>query len=401
MCAVEWKSLEELGNFYGGLSGKSKEDFQDGNAKFVAYMNVYSNMSLDFTIVDMVKVGEDEKQNSIKYGDILFTGSSETPDDCGMSCVVTRHIDEPIYLNSFCFGFRFDDVEKFEPDFLKHYFRCIAMRKAISLTASGVTRFNVSKKRFGKIQIPLLAVSKQQEIVSHLDTFTTLISNLESELDMRRKQYEHYRNQLLDFEGVEGVEWKTLGEIGDVTKLAGFEFTEHVTYKEKGNIIALRGLNVRNGYLDLSDVKYIDGSNFEKLGRSRLYINDMLFTYVGTIGNVALISENDKFYLAPNVSRIRLNESFIKSRFALYYFQCFSFINSQINKYLNASSMKNLTMENIRKFLLPILPMPTQQEIVEKLDAFENLIQSLEQEIKLRKQQYEYYREKLLTFEKE
>ena len=63
--------------------------------------------------------------------------------------------------------------------------------------------------------------------------------------------------------------------------------------------------------------------------------------------------------------------------------------------------MKNLTMENIRKFLLPILPMPTQQEIVEKLDAFENLIQSLEQEIKLRKQQYEYYREKLLTFEKE
>ena len=203
MCAVEWKSLEELGNFYGGLSGKSKDDFQDGNAKFVTYMNVYSNMSLDLTIVDMVKVGEDEKQNSIKYGDILFTGSSETPDDCGMSCVVTRHVDEPIYLNSFCFGFRFDDVEKFEPDFLKHYFRCIAMRKAISLTASGVTRFNVSKKRFGKIQIPLLAVSKQQEIVSHLDTFTTLISNLESELDMRRKQYEHYRNQLLDFEGVE------------------------------------------------------------------------------------------------------------------------------------------------------------------------------------------------------
>ena len=257
----------------------------------------------------------------------------------------------------------------------------------------------ISKYSLFEISYPSLA--KQQEIVSHLDTFTTLISNLESELDMRRKQYEHYRNQLLDFEGVEGVEWKTLGEIGDVTKLAGFEFTEHVTYKEKGNIIALRGLNVRNGYLDLSDVKYIDGSNFEKLGRSRLYINDMLFTYVGTIGNVALISENDKFYLAPNVSRIRLNESFIKSRFALYYFQCFSFINSQINKYLNASSMKNLTMENIRKFLLPILPMPTQQEIVSKLDAFENLIQSLEQEIKLRKQQYEYYREKLLTFEKE
>ena len=68
------------------------------------------------------------------------------------------------------------------------------------------------------MDIPIPSLAKQQEIVSHLDTFTTLISNLESELDMRRKQYEHYRNQLLNFEGVEGVEWKTLGEVCDLIR---------------------------------------------------------------------------------------------------------------------------------------------------------------------------------------
>ena len=377
MCAVEWKSLEELGNFYGGLSGKSKDDFQDGNAKFVTYMNVYSNMSLDLTIVDMVKVGEDEKQNSIKYGDILFTGSSETPDDCGMSCVVTRHVDEPIYLNSFCFGFRFDDFEKFEPDFLKHYFRCIAMRKAISLTASGVTRFNVSKKRFGKIQIPLLHVSKQQEIVSHLDTFTTLISNLESELDMRRKQYEHYRNQLLDFEGVEGVEWKTLGEI--IAVLRGRRLTKNELLEE-GKFPVYHG--------GLEPLGYYDKNNRE--GDAVMIIN--VGASAGTVGycNCDFWSSDGCFCLSKSSTlQPKYLYNLLKIREHL--------ISSKVRK----AGIPTLDSKVIEDLVIPIVGIETQQEIVEKLDAFENLIQSLEQEIKLRKQQYEYYREKLLTFEKE
>lgn len=75
--------------FYGGLSGKSKSDFTDGNAKFVTYMNVYSNIAIDTNINDMVKIAEGEKQNKIEYGDVVFTGSSETPEDCGMSSVMT------------------------------------------------------------------------------------------------------------------------------------------------------------------------------------------------------------------------------------------------------------------------------------------------------------------------
>ena len=88
---VTYKSLGELGNFYGGLTGKSKEDFKDGNAKFITYMNVYSNPALKIDVTDTVKVAPGERQNCIQYGDVLFTGSSETPDECGMSSVLTEN----------------------------------------------------------------------------------------------------------------------------------------------------------------------------------------------------------------------------------------------------------------------------------------------------------------------
>ena len=69
---VLYKSLGELGSFYGGLSGKSKDDFTDGNAKFITYMNVYSNPALNLDVTETVKIGENEKQNTIQYGDVLL-----------------------------------------------------------------------------------------------------------------------------------------------------------------------------------------------------------------------------------------------------------------------------------------------------------------------------------------
>ena len=200
------------------------------------------------------------------------------------------------------------------------------------------------------------------------------------------------------------MEWKTLGEIANVTKLAGYEFTEHINYSDTGSIIALRGLNVKKGFLDLNNVKYIDNSNFNKLSRSKLYINDMLFTYVGTIGEVALINEDDKYYLAPNVARIRFLDENILPLFMRFYFQSDFFYNNQITKYLSSSSMKNLTMESIRKFLVPIPSLNEQERIVSILDKFDTLTTSitegLPKEIELRKKQYEYYRDMLLSFPK-
>lgn len=84
---VPHKSLGELGKFYGGLTGKSKNDFIDGNAKFITYKNVYSNPALKLDVEDRVKIAPGEKQRTLEYGDVIFTGSSETPDECGISSV--------------------------------------------------------------------------------------------------------------------------------------------------------------------------------------------------------------------------------------------------------------------------------------------------------------------------
>lgn len=200
---VKYKELGTLGKFYGGLTGKKKDDFKDGNAKFITYKNVYSNPALDVLTDDKVKIIPGESQRTLLYGDIIFTGSSETPDECGMSSVVTVHTDEPMYLNSFCFFFRFNDSSIMLPDFAKHLFRSDSLRYQIGKTASGVTRYNVSKKLMGEIRIPVPPLSVQREIVRILDNFAELTADLNiglpAEIEARQKQYEYYRDKLLSF----------------------------------------------------------------------------------------------------------------------------------------------------------------------------------------------------------
>ena len=206
---VEYVKLDDMGSFYSGLSGKSKEDFRDGNAKFITYVNIFNNPALNTDVEDKVKIADGEKQNTIQYGDLLFTGSSETPDECGMCSVLTHHTDEKIYLNSFCFGFRFNDLSDKNPDFMKHLFRSSRIRKVICKTANGVTRYNRSKKEFAKIEIPLPPLPGHEEIGRILDNFT----NLAAELQARQQQYNYYRDTLLSFEGREDVQWMKLGEV--------------------------------------------------------------------------------------------------------------------------------------------------------------------------------------------
>lgn len=286
------------------------------------------------------------------------------------------------------------DLKAIVPRFLFH---CMS---SIPIVKDYARHWSKMKKEI--IPIPPLPV--QSEIVRILDNFieltTELTTELAAELTARKKQYEYYRDELLAFNN--NVPTVILGDIATVTKLAGFEFTKYVTYSDKGNIIALRGLNVKNGKLDLHDVKYVDKSDFSKLTRSKLHVGDMLFTYVGTIGQVALISEEDKYYLAPNVALIRSNSNKLFPEFMKYYFQSNQFFNTQIKRLLQSSSMKNIPMEKIRKFELPIPPITEQKRIVELLDQFDALCNDISSglpaEIAARQKQYEYYRDKLLTF---
>lgn len=258
----------------------------------------------------------------------------------------------------------------------------------------------LSRSAIENLVIPIPPLDVQCEIVRILDNFTNLTAELTAELTARKTQYAYYRDKLLKAE-TNAYKYK-LGEIATVTKLAGFEFTNYVTYSENGNIIALRGLNVKNGRLDLHDVKYVDKSDFSKLERSKLHIGDMLFTYVGTVGQVAIVDEEDKYYLAPNVALIRCNKEVLLPQYMKYYFQTTRFWDKQIRRLLQSSSMQNIPMEKIRKFEIAVPPLDVQNRIVNILDNFEKICSDLNiglpAEIEARQKQYEYYRDKLLTF---
>lgn len=133
------------------------------------------------------------------------------------------------------------------------------------------------------------------------------------------------------------AEWneKSLGEIAEVTKLAGFEFTKYIKYDDDGEIIALRALNLRNGELDLSDIKRISKKVSEGLTRSKIYKDDILLTYTGNgYGDCAIIEENDKYHLAPNICKIVPNQDVVFPYYLYCYIRSNAFYNHMLIKKL-------------------------------------------------------------------
>lgn len=168
----EQRKLGEVGKTYTGLSGKTKEDFGHGNGKFVTYMNVFSNPVGSSDMTEAVEI--DESQNKVHFGDVLFTTSSETPEEVGMSSVWLENT-ENTYLNSFCFGYR--PTIKFDPYYIAYMLRSSAIRKKIIFLAQGISRYNISKNKMMDIEMPIPPTKEQQligEYFRNLDTLITL-----------------------------------------------------------------------------------------------------------------------------------------------------------------------------------------------------------------------------------
>ena len=399
---VEYKTLGELGEFYGGLTGKGKNDFIDGNAKFITYMNVYKNLKLKLDVPEKVKINPGEKQRTLEYGDVLFTGSSETPDECGISSVLADKTDEKLYLNSFCICFRFNDPTIFNPEFSKYLFRSQELRVQIGKTASGVTRFNVSKEKMKKVIVPIVPLEIQNEIVHILDNFTELEEELEEELVARRKQYEYYRDSLLSFD--DSVEWKTIGDITNV-------FSAKRVYRDqwqKQGVPFWRSsdlISFFNGVENTRGKAYISEELYESLAAisGKIQKDDILITGGGTIGIPYIVPTNDPLYVKDGDLLCIQHNDFLDSRFLYHYF-----LSGQFRKYLSEithdATIAHYTIIQIRNTPVPIPNLEKQKMIATVLDRFEalcnDITSGLPAEIEARHKQYEYYRDKLLTFKR-
>ncbi|MCL6221046.1 restriction endonuclease subunit S [Streptococcus dysgalactiae subsp. equisimilis] len=399
---VEWKELNKvILSLNTGLNPRKFFKLNTPDAKNY-YITIREIRKRHINILESTDLINDEalrlcnNRSNLEIGDVLFSGTGTI----GQMVVIEEepsnwNIKEGVYSIK-------PDSTKLNSRFLMYLLESEKIKQSYLKMKAGGTVQSIPMKALRGLKIPVPPLEIQEEIVKILDKFTDYVTELTTELTLRQKQYNYYRDKLFTFEG-EKVEWKILGDLSQVTKLAGYEFTKYVNYSNTGEIIALRGLNVKNGKLKLDDLKYIDQSDFSKLNRSKLFQNDMLFTYVGTVGEVALVDEDDKYYLAPNVALVRANSEIIIPKFLMYYFQSNDFKYKQIEKLMQSSSMKNLTMEKIRKFLIPIPSIKSQNKIIEILDAL-NMITNdinlgLPKEIELRQKQYEYYRDKMLTFD--
>ena len=144
--------LGNIGTTYTGLSGKDKESFGYGKP-YIPYLNIYQNFVIDTNQFELVAIKDGENQNTVKYGDIFFTTSSETPDEVGISSVLLEEPKEETYLNSFCFGFRLHDFSILLPFYAAYLCRSEQIRKTMYMLAQGATRFNLSKTEFLKSYI--------------------------------------------------------------------------------------------------------------------------------------------------------------------------------------------------------------------------------------------------------
>ncbi len=275
-------------------------------------------------------------------------------------------------------------------DFINQFLNSDLFEKWLDKNAFGSAQPQLTVKLLNSIDLNYPSKPEQTKIASFLSAVDEKISQLTQKHQLlsqyKQGMMQKLFSQQIRFkadDGSEFGEWDfiELGTATDVTKLAGYEFTKHIVYKDSGNLIALRGLNVKNNKLDLSDVKYIDDSDLKMLGRSKLYIDDLIFTYVGTIGDVALIQENEKFYLAPNVARIRANKELLNPVYLLQYFNETSFRRNEIEKYIATSSQPALSMTNIRKFHIAKPCLDEQTKIANLLSAIDQKVEVVAQQI--------------------
>ena len=262
----------------------------------------------------------------------------------------------------------------------------------INYVPGGHQRHWISK--YSQFEIPMPAPSEQNRIVGILDTFTASIDNLKEQIAQRRKQYEYYRDQLLDLEGKEGVEMKTLGEVCEIKGDYGLSVPskpfDGVRYLRITDITDMGGLNDDIVSADLK----------EESNKEPLVDGDILFARTGaTVGKTLVYrDELGRCLFAGYLIRYRLIKSIVSPQFMFHFTHSTKYYN-WVQSSLAIGAQPNISAQRYNVLNIPVPPLSEQQRIVDTLDKFEASIQNLEAQLSQREKQYEYYRNKLLTFE--
>lgn len=253
-----------------------------------------------------------------------------------------------------------------------------------------------------KIPVPPLEV--QAEIVKILDEYSTSVTalqqELENELTARKKQYEYYRDLLLDF-GVHGggtseCEWRTLESFADVR-----DGTHDSPKPSDYGYPLVTSKNISGGNLDLTSCYLINENDYNSINqRSKVDITDVLVSMIGTIGETIIVTSEPN-YAIKNIGLVKTG-NLLTSKYIKYYISS-SYGQRYIQENIKGTAPRYLSLTALRKFSIPVPPIEEQERIVSILDRFDKLCNDISEglpaEIEARRKQYEYYRDKLLSFE--
>lgn len=368
---VEWKKLGEVCSFNRGRTITAK-DAVDGNIPVIA----------------------GGQTPSYCHNEANRNGESITIAGSGAYAGFISYWNQPIFVSD---AFTVDPTKILKHKYLFHWLK--KYQERIYATQKGAGVPHVHGKDIANFEIPIPSLSEQQRIVEQLDTFTSSIENLKEQIVQRRKQYEYYRDQLLDLEGKEGVEMKTLRDL--FTFKNGLNKGKEYFGKGKPIIMFTNVFNSRS--IDASMIKSRVDISDDELERINAKVGDVFFTRTSEtredVGYASvLIQDVENCTFAGFLIRARPTTKLLLPGYCKYCFSTTTIRKAIVNN-SSFTTRASLTGGGLGNVILPIPSLSEQQRIVSILDTFEASINNLEQQLAQREKQYEYCRNKLLTFE--
>ena len=392
---VVYKTLGEIATDVFRGAGISRDQVRETGTPCVRYGEIYTTYGVWFE--DCVSHTDETLLTSKKYfdyGDILFAITGESVEDIAKCCayighetclaggdiVVLKHNEDPKYLS---YALSTLDAQK---------------QKSKGKVKSKVVHSSVPDIKAIRVPVPPLPV--QREIVRILDNFTELTEELTEELTARKQQYEYYRNRLLTFDihggGTSRVVQRTLGDIAKFV----YGYTDKA--KDTGDVRFIRITDINDdGCLDPSDAKYVDLTEESK--KYLLKKGDLLLARTGaTYGKTLFFDSDEPAVYASFLIKIVLDKTVIRNRY-YWHFSKSSLYREQAEKYVSKGGQQQFNANAVSRVKIPVPSLEVQDRIIGVLDNFDvictDLNIGLPAEIEARQKQYEYYRDKLLSFE--
>ena len=383
----EQRKLGSIGSTYTGLSGKTKEDFGHGEAQYITYLNVFQNTISNITMTDKVEI--DPTQNEVKYGDVLFTTSSETPEEVGMSSVWMG--DSPnTYLNSFCFGFR--PNQKIDSYFLGFSLRAPYMRDKIKILAQGISRYNISKNKVMELEISLPNNEEQKLLGTFLQRIDLIITLHQRKLDNLKLKKKALLQKLFPKNGERYPElrfpgftdaWEQRkfldlldtqngirrGPFGSSLKKDSFvKKSDYVVYEQQNAI-----------YDNYVTRYYISKEKYNELIRFNIQPGDFIMSGAGTIGRISMVPDGiKKGVFNQALIRFKVDKNSVNPLYFLKFMQS-DMMQKQLTQANPGSAMTNLVpMDELKKWDVTIPSLEEQSKIsnfINQIDEFITLHQ--------------------------